>query len=489
MVATKEERTKSFLVNTEVLRWLPLVVILCIASVLYFYQLGAESLWSDEFYSLYDARAVPQKISSTRPVYYILLRVWMIFGESDVWLRSLSIPFALGSVFLIYRLGERLFDRSIGLIGALMLTLSPVFINHAQEIRMYTVSTFLGLLGTLVFTSVLEKLTVASLAGWIVLRILATLTTPLNVLLLLPDGILLVWRLRKQRRLLMILGGVLLFVALLSLPWAIGFIGTSLTFFGTWVSDHPKPTLVNVLSRLTIFTAYWPLQSLESSISDKFYKLYTILVALVLGASIFLRRPKAGIVYLSAWVVLPASVLFAVSWLFAPVWLPRYLLTVVPYLLLLIAAGFIAIKEWQPKLAIVLAIVYFVAVGGGLEHYYTKAFRDDWRSAVQVINDSDQPNDTIALYTSAGRPFLFVDHYYDGTAPIHVVDAKDENATLPDFESRLWIVHKPNDPDSPEAQEFRRMIGDRYQIEETQVFKTETGWEEIIEVFLVTQEP
>ena len=33
------------------------------------------------------------------------------------------------------------------------------------------------------------------------------------------------------------------------------------------------------------------------------------------------------------------------------------------------------------------------------------------------------------------------------------------------------------------------MIGDRYQIEETQVFKTETGWEEIIEVFLVTQEP
>jgi mannosyltransferase len=466
--------------------WLPLAGILCLALFLYLYQIGSESLWTDEFFSILDAEAFPEKLHSTRPVYYILLRGWMLFGDSDTWLRLLSVPFALGSVLITYMLGKKVLDNFIGLVSALLLTLSPLFINHTQEVRMYTLSTFLGLAGTFVMVRVLELPSFKGTLAWLSLRILAVLTTPLNILLFLPDSLLLTYRYRNSRRFLLTVAGGLIVLAAIMTPWTVSFVNSSLDFFNDWVSDAPKPTLVNVVSRLTNFTAYWPLQGLESSLSQKFYKLYTLILCLLVVCGFLAKRYRGGYLLVAAYGFLPASILFAVSWLMAPVWLPRYLLFVTPYLLILIAAGFAAIKNWQPKIAIAIAIVYLVAVGGGLHAYYSKQYRDDWRGVSELISEKDQPGDMITLYTSIARPQLLLSRYYDGNAPILLKDLKEADShQLPTFESRLWIVYKPQDTDSLENTEFGQTLIADYEVTLTKTFRNESGWEEMIEVFLL----
>ena len=487
MLANPKKLPQSLVDRLELSQNLPIFLLLSIAIILYVFQIGEESLWSDEFYSLYDATAIPQTIPITRPLYYLLLRGWMFFGQSDAWLRALSIPFSLGSIFLTYQLGLQLLNRYTGLVAATLLTLSPLFVNHTQEIRMYTLSTFLGLLGSLLLFKAFNEDKKKYLFGWFPVRVLAVLTTPINILLFLPDSILLLWHLRKQRRLLLLIGGVLLGSVLIALPWLLHFASTSFEFFGGWVADSPKPGVTSILSRLTNFTAYWPLQAIESPLGVKFYKMYTIIAGLVLATAFFNKGARPAVLYLAAWALLPAAVMFTVSWLFAPVWVPRYLLFVAPYLFLLLAIGFLAIQKWQPKLAIVIAIVYLVAVGGGLQSYYSKKMRDDWRNATQMINALDQQGDVIVIHTNFNRPKLFVEHYYDGEAPISVINLSENTAQLPSFESRLWVVHKDSDADSELSQTFKQNLAHEYTVEEHQTFENETGFDEIIEVFLLTQ--
>lgn len=491
-----------------------IVLILLLATGLYFYQLGAESFWTDEFYSVYDAELVPGVIPLVRPLYYILLRLWMLLGDSDVWLRSLSIPFALGSIFLTYRLGKRLFpQQEIGLIAALLMTLAPVFINHAQEVRMYTLSTCLSLGGTLAFVQVLQQgnegktskhryAKLFEVAQWLVLRLLAVLTTPLNAPLLLPDGLLVLWKLRQRRRFLLICVLVILILGVVSLPWTLKLVSSFASYFGGWAATESKPTLVNILSRLTIFTAYWPLQSLQSPIAQHFYKLYTVILLGLLGLSLWRGKlprqratqyPTSSIVWLAMWTFLPAVILFAVSWLMSPVWLPRYLLFVAPYLLILLAVGFVRVQRWQPQLAVVIALVYFLAVGGGIKDYYNKTYRVDWREALATIEQQEQPGDAIAMYLNKDRPPYDVRRYYHGSAPMTFLidkekrpgerDVKNWQARLPSSYSRLWLVYNDNRNSS---EPFRQQVEEKFQLRQHQIFTSEIGWEVSVEVFLVT---
>ena len=105
----------------NVRQWLPITLILLLASVLMFYRLGTEGLWTDEFISVGDVtegKLWRLEKNLPRPLYYALLTVWMWFGSGDVWLRSLSVIFGIASVFLLYQLGRRLAGEAEGLIAA-----------------------------------------------------------------------------------------------------------------------------------------------------------------------------------------------------------------------------------------------------------------------------------------------------------------------------------------------------------------------------------
>jgi uncharacterized membrane protein len=169
----------------------PLTYILPLAAFLFIYQIATESLWLDELISVDDVvtgRGLPPN-NLIRPLYYMLLSFWMNFGESDAWLRGLGVIFGLGTVWLTYRLGRYVAGDTVGWLSALLLALSPLFINHVQEVRMYALSTGLGVAGSLALISALEEPQSKSKIWWAVLRVFALAATPLNGVLLLTDAV------------------------------------------------------------------------------------------------------------------------------------------------------------------------------------------------------------------------------------------------------------------------------------------------------------
>src|SRR5260221_8953689 len=83
-----------------------------------------QSLWLDEATSALTTRMnlsdffgkfIPGDFHP--PLYYLALRVWAgVFGIYEIALRSLSILFAIGTIYLVYLIGKDLINKETGLL-------------------------------------------------------------------------------------------------------------------------------------------------------------------------------------------------------------------------------------------------------------------------------------------------------------------------------------------------------------------------------------
>lgn len=461
--------------------WLPISLILCVAAVVFTHQLGDESLWIDELFSIRDASQGSlfevYKATSSRPLYYLLLSVWMQFGNGEVWLRSLSVIFAIISVFLIYRVGRRIAGQAEGLIAAVLLTASPLFINHAQEVRMYVLSICLGLAGTLFLADALltqpeRRPTQKTLAGWWLFRLLAILTVPLNVTLLIPDGMMVLWRFHRERSVLIDFAKWTVLLLLFFLP-AVAPIARNSAPSSEYTVDRARYLDPPGLSNLIYPLKFWmvPPQVVRiGPIAHYFYTAFTLPIVGLLGAALIQKHKSPALLYTGAWFIIPLIPIIIFSWVAAQIWEPRYVLFVSPYLFLLLAAGFTRLwRQWKPA-AIVIAAIYAVAMGWALMHYFAVQNRPDYRFNIETIEQYEQPGDVIVWGYEWDDPLKY---YYDGTADtswqdVHAVETPEDIqqwvSQFPNGYNRLWVVL---DNTNKIFQEVQGAIAHNYTLEET----------------------
>lgn len=438
--------------------WVPLAVVLLVAIALRFYQLGAESLWIDEMLSIEDAENFTWSDPSVRPLYYFLLQQWMVFGSSDVWLRSLAVFFDLGSVVLIYHLGRYVLNQTTGTLAALIYSISPIFINHAQEIRMYSLSTFLCLAGTVVLAHGLEQPKPKHIVGWIVLRLLAILAFPINILMLLADAILLVWRFRDRKRLLTVFGAGLVIVGLLWIPFIPIFLKALAKFSDSWSASLPPPDPFDIISKLTNFTTFWPSSALVDPLPLKLgYALYTVGLTVVLGYGLLNRQRYSNrLVWIIVWAIVPLLPILLKSWVSSSLWVARYLLFTAPYFIILIVHGFLGILSRKKWLGIALAFIYGMAIIGSLGFYYSATYRDDWKGAAAIVEQNEQPGDVVGQFADIPRADMGLLRYYEGDSPAYFIRQSSADPLVPEKpldemsaqERRQWnaalVEHKEN---------------------------------------------
>lgn len=444
-------------------RLLPEVCVLAVGISLYSFQLGQESLWIDEILSLGSAQG---QLDLNRPLYFILLRFWMLISQDEAWLRTLSLLFGIGCICFTYCLGRRLVNRNVGLLAALLFALSPLAINHAQEVRYYTMSTFLGLAGSLCLGDALQRPRPLPLFGWISCRCLGFLTAQPNLLLLVPDLVMIGWLLSRgvpetshksrefQRVYWPWVLGLLLIPTIVILndvvPPLIEFL-----FNQKWYAGVAKaPTFTNLLGLLATLTA-WPLQGPDYPGISLFYKYLFILYAAVIVGLLCLplmrkqwRSPS--LLWIALWGLLPIGSIFLLSQLFPFLWLERYAMIAIPYIVILLATGWIDLWNNQKRLAILVAMLYIIAVSGPLLRYYTTNYHADWRGLAHAISRDEKPNDTVVIYPGSFLPYIT--HYYDGHSkllPIEEIDHSEDvdvdqlvsrikNLSL--VNSRFWLV-------------------------------------------------
>ena len=138
--------------------YLALLAILLLAFAWRVFRLDSQSLWYDEAVT---AQVASQGIGElTRwtaddiqpPLYYYSVAGWTrLAGQGEWALRFPSGIFGTLTVPLMWAVALRLFGRGrsgrvAALAAALLTALSPLYVYYAQEARMYTQLTFLGLL-------------------------------------------------------------------------------------------------------------------------------------------------------------------------------------------------------------------------------------------------------------------------------------------------------------------------------------------------------
>ncbi len=517
--------TKAILLKS----WLPLVGLLLLATVLRLYQLGTESLWIDEMLSIGDAQN-PEKLLAfpyIRPFYFFLLAGWMKLGTSDVWLRALSVILGIASVFLTHELGRRLVGIGTGRIAALLMAASPLFINHSQEIRMYTLVSFLSLGGTLALAHALERPTLKSLGWWTAARTALLLTNVNTVLIVLPDLLIVCWKYRQKIQTLLAFGVGFTITGLFFLPpfWALTIGGVSQEFMEKQVGDYSKPGLLQLVGMITQMVVYWPLRYLLESnqislgkgdLNDAsllsqlfategltllYYAGITALLCGLLGLAfiaVLTKHRSEQLVWLTAWAFIPAIATFILSYLQSSIWFPRYLMFIAPYFLILVAGGFMVIWNWRKPVALAIMVAYVIAVSGGLKDYYTTFYRNDWQGVAQYIEENEQPEDVIVYYSIQRFFDQSLSRYYQGISPFYPINLPGKRPLKPDYieqelghlypiESRLWLVCWRFCRDQEGMENIAKtLVGENSTLTDPTVFKSLEF--EAVNVFLVTPE-
>ncbi len=142
--------------------WLALCLI--VATGLRLYQLGGQSLWTDEGVQYFIASAPTFETLWERleqrtfhpPLSFFISHVFLRLQDSDFFLRLPSVLFGVGSVFLVYRLVKMLTSVPLALATAWVFAISPLHVWYSQEARMYAPLLFVALLSTLCFLWAVE---------------------------------------------------------------------------------------------------------------------------------------------------------------------------------------------------------------------------------------------------------------------------------------------------------------------------------------------
>ncbi len=148
-------------------RWVVLVAILTLATLLRWIPGGSASLGVDDGVAILHASRplvdiMPSMVASHEvhpPLYFYYLHLWVGFlhvgcfrddtSALDAWMHLSSLPWALAVVYLTWCLGDRLGGRSVAVASSLLVATSDFLAYYALEVRMYSMLTVLVLCAAL----------------------------------------------------------------------------------------------------------------------------------------------------------------------------------------------------------------------------------------------------------------------------------------------------------------------------------------------------
>lgn len=143
-----------------------LLVIILLALGLRLHNITYHSIWFDEAISVHWAKqSVPRILEvgftlvedRLPPLYYLKLKGWTaLFGFSETSIRALSVMFGVLLIPVTADIAARLFNRRIALVSAVLIALNPFLIWYSQEARMYAPAVFFGTLSVWAFVRLSE---------------------------------------------------------------------------------------------------------------------------------------------------------------------------------------------------------------------------------------------------------------------------------------------------------------------------------------------
>jgi uncharacterized membrane protein len=428
--------------------------------------LGTHSLFLDESVSSTLATApwhrfanVVSHREANMALYYLLLRGWVVFGHSEIALRSLSVILAVGALWVVIMVSRELFGRRIALAAGLLLAVNPLYVQFAQDVRGYALALLLVSASCYFFVRGMGLRSPAPRFCWTAYTVvtalaaysnfwaaLVPLAQALSLAFLPPERI-------PWRRLLPTVAAL----AVLLVPLGLLIQSTDSTGVN-WAAGSSAGHL---------FTR------IRSSVPHA--ALDVLVLAAVIGvvvAIVLLRRRRAigdvfarewAVLFTACWLVVPVAAVVMLSLVDRPLFVVRYLMVSLPPALMLVAVGIVrvaSIARRATAVAVTLLAVVVAASLVGVAQWYSHGGPQDFRSAVSYIADRAQPGDGMLIYAPYER--MPVEWYMadrpDARAKVHPVypakawgvdplyfdgsvslNAGDVERTAPNF-GRIWLL-------------------------------------------------
>jgi mannosyltransferase len=399
-----------------------LILLVFLAFTLRIARLDHQSFWYDEGQSYYFAHqdsleAMLGVISDSDhpPLYFILLYFWMsVASRSEFALRFTALFWSVLLVPLVYLLGRRAFGSGEGMAAALLMAISPFHVWYAQEARMYTLATFLGLLSSYLLLLALQK---GRHSLWLAYT-LAALAAPYAHLyacfVLLFQGLfVLLWIWRSRPRVPFLRAWLLsqVGIGLGFLPW----IGIVLREYASNATYWPG---ILDLKRFLLDTVVAFSAGLTLPLDRAGWTATAFLLALGVGcASLVFRRSEPrlrwqGFSLTLFYLMVPTLAALIISYRH-PKYAPRYLLLVTPAYYLLAAKGLATLRAYR-RWAGLAAILFTVILVGTVQSLYNcylveEYARDDFRAVLGHIEANAWEDDAVIIV--GGHAYPILDYY------------------------------------------------------------------------------
>ena len=438
-------------------RWL-LIGIILLAALVRLPTLTRQSLWFDEAVTVaFSLADVPTLLRAVLidgvhpPLFYFVSKVALsLWGLTEFGVRFQAVVPALLTIPVIYRLGQAMVNRPVGLLAALLLALNPLHVWLSQETRMY------GLLLLLVTASMLFfwlGLHTNRPRYWLGLFGVNALAFNIHYFSLLLPAIqlaIILSRFRDYVRPFRWWVVVQFTASLTFLPWLIALSRREYQSFG--IGSLQRPGLADIPLTLWNFAG-----GFSTYLSGPLAVAAAIILAIALGSGLWRRdrRFRFAQIMLAWWVFLPVGLVWLVSQR-RSFYADKYLSLVIPGLLLLLALGAIQLKQ-SPRWRNLLVAGLIIASGYGLLSTWSDPafFRDNWRDLVAYVSQHEQPGDVILLYTPhIELPF---NYYYTGQNPHRPISRVLEYLPIEPLtagQRRAWLIypysrHPTHDPKRP----------------------------------------
>jgi len=385
-----------------------------------------QSFWRDEAFSFLLARqGIWQILLDTAkdfspPLYYILLHFWMlIFGSSEIALRSVSLIFFCATLYVIdhFMIDVLKIKAKWRYAYLALLAINPFLIYYASEARMYSVAVFFVTVSWYAYMTGKKKLHIVASA--------LSLYTHYFTALVIVSQLLFSFFQKSHRS----NARAFLWIAALFVPWVV----FTLFFHGStdgsfWITAPAFETIW--LTPGIILTGF------ENSVKQYSTPLYGLTFiaygAIVMALKNFINKndKRETSTYLVLWAFLPAVLALTAS-LIKPVFLARYIIFSVTGISLLIIYSLHQLKP-PVRLGVYVLIVILMLQYNGAQIANKK--KGDIRSLIRQINLSISPNDSV--YVENELDFHAAQYYF---GPNRVFIYRKTYDEIPQFVGKVLI--------------------------------------------------
>ncbi len=410
--------------------WLTLLLLLAAGSAIRFLCLACKPFWFDECFSVEVARIGWGNFlrllwwrEANMSLYYVLLRIWLHFGQSEFFIRSLSVLIAAATLPAIYWLARQLYDRRVALITTALFAFNAYNVRYAQEARSYALFLLLATLSSGFLIAFVREPARRNWLGYVLVSILAVYAHFYALLLVSAQWLALrslsgTDQSSPQRSAQMRRAWIAISLAVLPLLVFVAKTGAGPI---RWI---PRPGVRDVLE------FYEHLAGGSNWVLPVVFAVACIAAVLPVTRQLWAReqawetwRTQFLLIWLFFPVVLTVLLSFA-----RPVFLGRYMIFCLPALLILVAAGLARLRQsWL--LGAALAGILLLC-SQGILFVYGHDFdneRDASGTATNFILDHTQPGDAVVFHIAETRiPYEFFRSRRAG-----------ENTASPDFTAQL----------------------------------------------------